>query len=81
MQPCCIFLSVACQCAMSLAVFPAAFSVFQPVAGGSDVSQSRAGAGSALTLAASAALLHVVVFHATLSVLHTGFELANTEAH
>lgn len=66
---------------MSLAVFPAAFAVFQPVAGGSDVSQSRAGAGSALTLAASAALLHIVVFHATLSVLHTGFELANTEAH
>lgn len=81
MQPCCIFLSVACRCAMSLAVFPAAFAVFQPVAGYSDVSQSRAGAGSALTLAASAALLHVVVFHATLSVLHTGFELAYTESH
>lgn len=81
MQPCCIFLSVACRCAMSLAVFPAAFAVFQPVAGDSDVSQSRAGAGSALTLAASAALLHVVVLHGALSVLHTGFELANTEAH
>lgn len=81
MQPCCIFLSVACRCAMSLAVFLAAFAVFQPVAGYSDVSQSRAGAGSALTLAASAALLHIVVFHATLSVLHTGFELANTESH
>ena len=81
MQPCCIFLSVACRCAMSFAVFPAAFAVFQPVAGYSDVSRSRAGAGSALTLAATAALLHVVVFHATLSVLHTGFELANTEAH
>lgn len=66
---------------MSLAVFSAAFAVFHPVAGGSDVSQSRTGAGSALTLAASAALLHIVVFHATLSVLHTGFELANTEAH
>lgn len=81
MQPCCIFLSVACRCAMSLAVFPAAFAVFQPVAGYSDVSQSRAGAGSALTLAATAALLHVVVFHGALSVLHTGFELANTESH
>lgn len=81
MQPCCIFLSVACRCAMSLAVFPAAFAVFQPVAGYTDISQSRTGAGSALTLAASAALLHVVVFHATLSVLHTGFELANTESH
>lgn len=81
MQPCCIFLSVACRCAMSLAVFPAAFAVFQPVAGYSDVSQSRAGAGSALTLAASAALLHVVVFHATLCTLHLGLELANTESH
>lgn len=81
MQPCCIFLSVACRCAMSLAVFPAAFAVFQPVAGGSDVSQSRAGAGFALTLAASAALLYIVVLHGALSVLHTGFELANTEAH
>lgn len=81
MQPCCIFLSVACRCAMSLAVFPAAFAVFHPVAGYSDVSQSRAGAGSALTLAASAALLHVVVFHATLCTLHLGLELANTEAH
>lgn len=81
MQPCCIFLSVACRCAMSLAVFPAAFAVFQPVAGYSDVSQSRAGAGSALTLAATAALLHVVVFHATLCTLHLGLELANTESH
>lgn len=81
MQPCCIFLSVACRCVMSLAVFPAAFAVFQPVVGGSDVSQSRAGAGFALTLAASAALLHIVVLHGALSVLHTGFELANTEAH
>ena len=81
MQPCCIFLSVACRCAMSLAVFPAAFAVLQPVAGYSDVSRSRAGAGSALTLAASAALLHVVVLHGALSVLHTGFELANTESH
>lgn len=81
MQLCCIFLSVACRCAMSLAVFPAAFVVFQPVAGGSDVSQSRAGAGSALTLAASAALLYIVVLHGALSVLHTGFELANTESH
>lgn len=81
MQLCCIFLSVACRCAMSLAVFPAAFVVFQPVAGGSDVSQSRAGADSALTLAASAALLYVVVFHATLCTLHLGLELANTEAH
>lgn len=81
MQPCCIFLSVACRCAMSLAVFPAAFAVFQPVAGYSDVSQSRTGVGSALTLAASAALLYIVVLHGALSVLHTGFELANTEAH
>lgn len=81
MQPCCIFLSVACRCAMSLAVSPTAFAVFQPVAGYSDVSQSRAGAGSALTLAASAALLYIVVLHSALSVLHTGFELANTESH
>lgn len=65
----------------AFAVFPAAFAVFQPVAGGSDVSQSRAGADSALTLAATAALLHVVVFHATLCTLHLGLELANTEAH
>ena len=65
---------------MSLAVFPAAFAVFQPVAGGSDVSQSRAGAGSALTLAATAALLHVVVFHATLCTLHLGLELADAQA-
>lgn len=81
MQPCCIFLSVACRCAMSLAVFPAAFAVFHPVAGYSDVSPRRAGDGLLLTLAASSALLHVVVFHGALSVLHTGFELANTESH
>lgn len=81
MQPCCIFLSVACRCAMFLAVFPAAFAVFQPVVGYSDVSRSCAGAGFALTLAATAALLYIVVLHGALSVLHTGFELANTEAH
>lgn len=39
------------------------------------------GAGSALTLAATAALLYIVVLHGALSVLHTGFELANTESH
>lgn len=66
---------------MSLAVFSAAFAVFHPVAGYSDVSRSRTGAGSALTLAASAALLYIVVLHGALSVLHTGFELANTESH
>lgn len=81
MQHGCIFLSVACRCAMSLAVFPAVFAVFQPVAGYSDVSRSRAGAGFALTLAATAALLYIVVLHGALSVLHTGFELANTESH
>lgn len=81
MQLCCIFLSVACRCVMSLAVFPAAFAVFHPVAGYSDVSQSCAGAGSALTLASSSALLYIVVLHGALSVLHTGFELANTESH
>lgn len=65
----------------AFAVFPAAFAVFHPVAGYSDVSRSRAGAGFALTLAATAALLYIVVLHGALSVLHTGFELANTESH
>lgn len=81
MQPCCIFLIVACRCAMSFAVFPAAFAVFQPVAGYSDVSQSRAGQSLLAALFVAAALLHVVVFHATLCTLHLGLELANTEAH
>lgn len=81
MQPCCIFLSVACRCAMSLAVSPTAFAVFQPVAGYSDAARVVPGQSLLAALFVAAALLHVVVFHATLSVLHTGFELANTESH
>lgn len=44
---------------------------------------ARAVPGQSLLAAlfVAAALLHVVVFHATLCTLHLGLELANTEAH
>lgn len=44
---------------------------------------ARAVPGQSLLAAlfVAAALLHVIVFHATLCTLHLGLELANTEAH
>lgn len=44
---------------------------------------ARAVPGQSLLAAlfVAAALLHVIVFHATLCTLHLGLELANTESH
>ena len=67
------------ECRVSMRDVPCRLSGLSQVAPMS--ARAVPGADSALTLAATAALLYIVVLHGALSVLHTGFELANTESH